>query len=502
VVIVIAAGLLRLPRVSPASRAIGTAIASGIAALIFGVGLPHSPRDTIALLVLLPLGCAAPTVSVLVLLAITVLVPWDVQSHFQILGGHGHRGVLFIDALLLVALARSGWQIIRRRTQFDSPMMWGTIVAAILAAATLWGVAQGADVSAAGNEGRRVLFGASTFLLVWPLLRDPLARKLIARWLPIIGLALGFWGLAQWLFDVPYSSAGDVGVRGGLSSGQLQGGLYAYPVAVTLSWAALIAGRVKRTGVKALLGSVLAVNTVCLFLTFERTLMVSTALACCFVAAIGGAEARRHAVRWGAVLLLLVAVGVALGAAQARTAFERMALLGNVDSDNSYTHRMIEADVISAQIAAHPIIGSGLGAAVTWGVQDKFATNTTPFADLGYHWLAWKIGLPAAVAITMLLLRAIFRGTPGIDERDWHALRIGCRGSLLALSLISVMFGVFNALGITAVIGLLLAICYSDQTGIGAVPDSSQWSVPHPEETRCADEAGIEQVTKTMEGVG
>jgi hypothetical protein len=179
-----------------------------------------------------------------------------------------------------------------------------------------------------------------------------------------------------------------------------------------------------------------------------------------------------------------------------------MALLGNPDSDNSYTHRMIEADVISAQIAAHPIVGSGLGAAVTWGVQDKFATNTTPFADLGYHWLAWKIGLPAAVAITLLLLRAIFRRTPGVDERDWHALRIGSRGSLLALSLITVMFGVFNALGITAVIGLLLAICYSEKTGTAAGPDPSQWSDPRLEWTRRSDEAHTESVTKTMEGVG
>jgi hypothetical protein len=502
VVIVITAIRMRIPVVSPASKVIGVGLTSGLAALAFGLALPESPRDAIAVLVLIPLGCAAPTITVLVLLAITVLVPWDVQNHLQILGGHGHRGILFIDALLLVALLRAGWQIIRRRTDFDSAMVWGTVLTAILASAVLWGVAQGADVSAAGNEGRRVLFGACTFLLAWPLLRDSHARSLIARWLPAIGLALGVWGLAQWLFDVPYSTAGDVGVRGGLSSGQLQGGLYAYPVAVTLSWAALIAGGVQKTSVKLLLGSVLAVNTVCLFLTFERTLMVSTALACCFVAAIGGPEARRHAARWGAVMVLLVTFGVALGAAQARTAFERMALLGNVDSDNSYTHRMIEADVISAQIAAHPIVGSGLGAAVTWGVQDKFATNTTPFADLGYHWLAWKIGLPAAAAITLLLLRAIFRRTPGVDERDWHALRIGSRGSLLALSLISVMFGVFNALGITAVIGLLLAICYSETTGTGACPDPGKTPAPGAKPARRAEKARTESVTRTMEGVG
>jgi len=448
-------GLLSMAAKSP-----GVVIGAGLAAMVFGLTLPASPWDAVAVLVLLPLGMLMPTGALVAILAITVLVPWDVQSYFQILGGHGHRGVLFVDALLLLALLRTGWSVVRRRTAFDLPMVLGTTVAAILAAATVWGVAQGAGLSAAGNEGRRALFGACTFLLAWPLLREPESRRVITRWLVVIGLALGIWGFSQWFFDVGYSTAGDVGVRGGLSSGQLQGGMYAYPVVVALAWSALIAGVPKTSAHRALLVTVLALNTICVFLTFERTLIVSTALACGFVVANAGVQARRNAKRWIPAIGVSLFVGTVLAAEQARTALEKITLLNDVHSDNSYSHRMIEADVVQEQILARPLFGSGFGATVTWGDRD-FAVNTTSFADLGYHWLAWKIGLPGAILIAVILLAAVIRRARGEQSDPWRAIQIGSRGGLLALVVTSLLFGVFNALGITAVIGLLVAISYS-----------------------------------------
>jgi hypothetical protein len=41
-------------------------------------------------------------------------------------------------------------------------------------------------------------------------------------------------------------------------------------------------------------------------------------------------------------------------------------------------------------------------------------------------------------------------------------MRRGSRAALLALLLISAMFAAFNILGVTALMGLLVAICYSD----------------------------------------
>ena len=451
----------RFPEMDPSRLVV---LASGLAALVFGLALPVSSWHAVAVLVLIPLGLFAPASAVVAILAITVLVPWDLQDHFKVIGGPGHRGVLFVDALLVLALLRTGWLLIRQRIEFDRPMMLGAVVAGLLALATVWGMVRGGDLSAAGNEGRRVIFGAGTFLLAWPLMREPGPRRVLAGSLVGIGLALGIWGLAQWLFDIGYSTTGDVGIRGGLSSGQLQGGMYAYPVAVTLAWAGLVTDAARSRAAKALLAVVLVLNIACVFLTVERTLMISTVLACGFVAANAGAEARRRSLRWISVMSVPLVFGGVLAEAQARTAIERITLLGNVNNDRSYTHRMIEADVIQQQILAHPIFGSGFGASVTWGVDDEFATSTTTFADLGYHWLAWKAGIPVAALIVSALLWAVFRRQRGRDTEQWRAMRVGSRGALLALLLTTILFGVFNALGITAVIGLLTAVCYSGAT--------------------------------------
>jgi len=440
-------------------------VGSVLVAVAFGFALPEWPWDAIAVLVLIPLGLAAPTAAVVAILAITVLVPWDLQDQFQIFGGgQGERGVLFVDALLLLALARTGWMIVRRRIEFDLPMLLGTIVTGLLAAATVWGIARGTNISDAASEGRRVLFGSCTFLLVWPLLRDRATRRTLARWLVILGLALAIWGLVQYQFDVSYSTAGDVGVRSGLASKQLQGGMYVYPVAITLAWTALVTGVARTSAAKFALGAVLALNAICVVLTLERTLMLASALGCGFVVVIAGTAARRAAIKWGSGVAGLLLVGAVVAETHARSALERMALVGNLDSDNSYTHRVVEANVMHEQIAARPFLGSGFGATVTWGVPNKFATGTTTFADLGYHWLAWKIGLPLAVLIVVILIRAVFRRSRGLDAAQWHVLRIGSRGSLLALLTISILFGVFNALGVTAVIGLLVAVCFSSTT--------------------------------------
>lgn len=453
--------LVRGIPITVATATPGVALGCGLLAIAFGLALPVSPWHAIAVLVLVPLSLAAPTATVLAVLAITVLVPWGLQDHFKVIGSSGHRGLLFVDALLGLALLRTGWMVVSRRVPFDRQMAMGAIVGATLLAATIMGMARGADISAAGNEGRRALFGAGTFLLAWPLLRDPNVRQILARGLLAIGLALGVWGLAQWLFDFGYSSTGDIGVRGGLTSGQLQGGMYAYPVAVIITWAVLISGGIRSAPVKILLAIVLALNIVCLFLTFERTHMAATALACAFVLARAGVSARRHARGWILAIVAVGMVGSLIAQSHARTAVERLALLGDVRNDNSYSARVLQWNAVSSEIAERPLAGSGFGATVTWGLRDKIAVNTTPFTDLGYHWLAWKVGIPGAALIVVILIRAVLRQTRGFDGDPWAALRLGARGAVLALLVISALFGVFNALGITALIGFLVAVCYS-----------------------------------------
>jgi O-Antigen ligase len=449
-------------------------IAACSAALAFGVLLPFKPWAAVAWLVAIPLAFAAPVGALTMIIAITVLVPWDLQNTLKVIGEPGHPGLLVVDVLMLLGLLRVGWLVVRGRLEVDLPLLMGTIAAVVCTAALFRGIATGAEVSAAGTEVRRVLLGLGTFVLAWPLMRNRSARLHLAWVLMGIGLASGLWGLAQWVFSVGFTSSADVGVRGGLASGQLQGGLYVYPVAVALAWAALVVGQVRNVAAKCLLAVILLLNAVCVLLTFERTLWVATAVACVFVVVTSGVGALLPAVRWAWIGVVLLVGAAVIAPAHVRTALERWALLGKVGSDSSFTHRLVESRVVTEAITARPVMGSGFGATITWGVPNTFPTTTTPFADMGYLWLAWKIGIPAAVIVVLLLGRAVLRRSPSEDTAEWHALRKGSQASLLALLLIGLTFAPFNALGITAAMGLLVAICYS---GVDppAVPSPVRW---------------------------
>ncbi len=466
-------------------------IAACTAALAFGVLLPIAPWVAVAWLVMIPLAFAAPVGALAVIIAVTVLVPWDLQDTFKVVGGPDRPGLLLIDVLMLLGLLRVGWQVVRRRLEVDLPLLVGTIVAGVCAAATIWGIARGAEVSMAGTEGRRVMLGVGTFLLAWPLMSNRSARLRLSWVLIGIGLVLGLWGLAQWVFSVGFTSSGDVGVRGGLTSGQLQGGMFAFPVAVALAWAALVAGHVRNVAVKCLLAVILFLNAVCVLLTFERTLWVATAVACVFVVVTSGVGALPFATRWAGIGVTLLVGAAAIASAAASTALERLASVADVATDSSLKARLIQSRAVAEAITARPVTGSGFGATITWGVPNMYPTTTTPFVDPGYVWLIWKIGIPAAAIVVLLLARAVLRRSPREDTAEWYALRKGSQASLLALLLIGVTFFPFNALGITAAMGLLVAVCYS-----GADPS------PVPAPLRGQSMNGSRPVAKTAAPVG
>lgn len=438
------------------------------AALAFGILLPMAPREAVATALLIPLAVIAPVAAVSVLVGVTVLVPFEVQDALAATGGRGEPGLLFVDALLLVALLRMGWWAVRRRLPVDRPLVVGTVVAMLMTGALIWGVANGAALSEAGHETRRVMLGVGTFLVAWPVLANQPARRQLLPMLFGIGLLLGVWGLVQWFFDLGYTTSGDVGVRSGVDRtssgrGQLQGGMYAFPVAVILAWAGLVSGQLRSTGVRSLLALIMLLNGVCLLLTFERSFWVATLVGCAFVALTSGAAARRKAIKWAALGGLALVI-VSAGTSEGRTALERLASVGQVSTDHSFLSRLVESQAVVEAILQRPIPGSGFGATITWGAPGLFATETTPFVHNGYLWLAWKVGIPAAVLVVVLIGLAILQRRPvgPVGDADsWRALRIGSRASLLALMLVAVTFPVFNALGITAAMGLLVALCYS-----------------------------------------
>jgi hypothetical protein len=430
--------------------------------LVFGVFLPIAPWSVVSALLIIPLAFAAPVGALGVLVAITVLVPFELQDALSVFGGREQPGLLVVDALMLLGLTRIVWLFVRGRLRADLPLLLGIVAAACCAAALLWGVANGGDVSVAGNEARRVMLGVVAFVLAWPLMENRSARRRLLQMLIGIGLLLGLWGLAQWVFSVGYSTAGDVGVRESeLVSRQLQGGMYAYPVAVVMAWAALIAGQLRSTALKCVLAIILCLNSICLLLTFERTLWAATGVACVYVVVTSGTRTVGTAVKWAGAGVVVLVAAAAVASAGASTAVERMSSVGRLKTDNSLKWRVVESQIVAQKISGEPVTGSGFGSTITWGVRDTFATMTTPFIHDGYIWLAWKIGVPAALLIVLFLSRAVWRRLPTDDGAEWRMARIGSKASLLALLLISITFPAFNDLGITAVMGVLAALCYS-----------------------------------------
>lgn len=439
------------------------ASAASTVALAFGILLPVAPQSAIAWLITILLVISAPVWRLSAIVAITVLVPFGLQDAFSVIGGHGRPSVLVVDVLLVSGVLGIGWRVVRGRLNVDLPLLAGIMMAAACAAALALGIAHGANVSEAGNEARRVMLGLGAFVIAWPLINDETARRQLTRVLLAIGLVLGLWGLAQWMFSVDYTAARDAGVRdnGVLSLRQLQGGMFAYPIAAVLAWAVLLSGRVRNVPVKWLLIAILLLNAVCIVLTFERTTWLVTGIACLFAAAMSGPHARVRAFKWtGMAVAVVVAVAV-IKPGPIGILVERLTSVGQLGSDNSFRWRIVESQAAADAIAAHPITGSGFGATITWELKDVFPIMTTPFIHNGYIWLAWKIGLPVAALVAVVLVRAVLRRCPTEDSAQWRSIRQGSQASVLALLITCITFSAFNSLGITAATGLLVAICYS-----------------------------------------
>lgn len=449
----------------------GVVLAGCGIAVVFGMVLPFAPALAIAAVALAPLAFGAPTAALLAIVAITVLVPFDVQDSFAVLGGRDQPGLLVVDVLLILGLARLGWLLAQRRLPIDRTLLVGIVVGAVFAAALGWGLVLGASTSDAGHEARRMVLGVGTFLLALPIVRDSDARRRLGVGALGIGLALGLWGIAQWMFDVGYTAGGDVGIRPGVdltsaAHGQLQGGMYAFGVAVILAWSMLLTAAPSAGWLRIAILIILGINGICLILTFERSLWVATVIGCTVVAVTAGPGPRRLAMKWAAAGLVALVAAAVVFPAVARTTVERLASVGQLGVDTSLSARVVESEAVIDAIIGRPLSGSGFGATITWGQRDVFATQTTPFSHNGYLWLAWKLGVPAAIFVVGVIAAAVLRRTAQDGPAPWRALHRGARAAVLSLLLVAVFFPVFNVLGIGAAAGVLLAVCCSPPEGL------------------------------------
>jgi O-antigen/teichoic acid export membrane protein len=415
---------------------------------------------------LLALPFVLPVTHLVLLLLMTAIVPYDVQNAVAFGGGAGSPSLFPSDVLLAGGLARAGLVLLDARLERRPRWVLG-LALAVLGVATLQalhGFRSGWDAGTAGTE-LRVLLGFGAAVIALPLLGDPTARGRLFVGLLGVGLAVGLWGMVQWTVGIPFTAAEDAGVREGVrftteGRGQIQGGLFAFPVAVVLGMAALLSHEVRSLRVRVLLAAVVALNGADLLLTYERTFWVATLVALAFLALRATPRQRVRALALGPpVLAVALATLAVLAPRELTAARERLLSLGQYGSDLSVRFRLTETRNVTRAIEAHPVVGSGLGATILWGrAYEQVRPTTESFAHNGYLWLVWKLGAPAAALLLALIGAAVLSRGPPVTTTP-GALRAGAQAALLLLLVASVTFPAFNTLGITAVMGVLVALC-------------------------------------------
>ena len=433
-------------------------------ALLAGVVIGTRPEIALVLFglgALLLLTLVAPVTHLGLLLFLTAIVPYQMQNQFSA----GSVGLVASDMVLLTGLTRAALVLAQSRLSRSELVGLGLTVVFLVGAFLqfLHGVSEGAGVSQAGDEFRTLL-GFGAFLVALPIMLDEEARPRLLKALLALGLLLGAWGLLQWFVQLPYIAG--AGIREGVAQtssgrGQLQGGLYAFPLAVTLAFAALMSGGVRGTLARTLVIACITVNVVCVLLTFERTFWVVTIVACAFVVLKARRDQRLRAIVLAPVALMASMVPLAfLSPATLVTARERLLSINQYNTDSSVSYRVRESQQVIDEIAYAPVAGSGLGASIWWG---RPASGVQPevayFAHNGYLWSAWKLGIPLAILLWFATFLAIVRrGRVGGDP-VFSAVSTGAQASLLALSIAAITFPGVASKTITVAMGILFAFC-------------------------------------------
>ncbi len=453
------------------------AIAAGLLGLAVLVGLivavqPFAGLAVVGLLALIGLAFLAPVTHLTLLLIATVLVPYGIQNNLS----PGGAGLLPSDLLLLTGLLRAAIVLLRepldRRRMLALALLVGFL--AIVALQALHGLDSGRPASQVGYE-LRVLIGFATLAISMPIMADPGGPRRLAVALMTIGLLLGLWGLAQWSLGLKEIGESGIGVREGIhfasaGKGQLQGGLYGYPIAVVMAFAALVSGRLSTVSGRVVLAAILVTNFVSLILTYERTFWVTTLLGMGFVV-LKSARGRRVRTVASAIVTAAVLLGAlaAIAPNDFTAARERLLSLDQYSSDNSVRTRVVETNHVIASIEKSPWLGSGLGATIFWGQPwNEVPPEATWYSHNGYLWVIWKGGIVAGLILFVLLLWATFCRPPPRERRLAGVLRVGAQAALFVMLLASFTFPTFNGLEITAAMGVLAAICLSSPPQIRA----------------------------------
>ena len=427
-------------------------------AVIFGAAVAVVPMlavGAVALALVFVFAFKAPVAHLLTLIALTALVPLELQNRASSL-------VLPSDVLLLAGLARAAFVLAQLQMRRRTVLVVGITVAflGVITVQVAQATALGRSISATGAEARTLL-GLATLLVALPILHDPAARRRLVPGLVAIGLALGAWGVAQFVFQIRFDMPTDLGAGplGYNTAGRVVG-MYAFPVAAVLALAALAAGTASAR-MKLVLAAVLGLNCAAVLLTFERTFIVATLLGFAALLAFGTPRVRRRVVVGAPLGVLATLLSLALLAPNVLSAVgTRLATIGNIEADPSAYYRVVEGRMVLDRIQQRPLAGSGFAAAIHIGRPG----TTQPirprrYAENGYLWLFWKVGIAGGAVLLALLAACIASGAARRHDPATGALVAGAQASLVALAAATYFFPSFNQLAITPTLGVLAAIC-------------------------------------------
>jgi O-antigen ligase len=462
-------GELALERRPPLLRLSLLMLAAGGVAIVAGAAAAHEPKlvlgGAVAVAVLV-LAFRAPVANLALLIFLTAVVPYGILNRFSVVGGVDSPGLLFSDLFLLAGLVWAAFalasQPLDRRRYLTVLLM--LVFLAIVVLEVLHGLRLGYGRSIVGQEGR-VLLGLGTFLIALPLLSHMRSRERLFAALAVIAFALGAWGMLQWLGNFSFGLAGDVGVRSGVrltsgGRGQLQGGAFAFPVAIIMCFAALTLGEIRSWFWRGMLIAALALNIASCLVTFERSFWLDTLAGLLFVLlfAAGKRRVRLLATMLAAGVFTVLALAV-ITPSTLTTAQQRLNSISSYSSDTSVRYRVVESGFVYDRIRAQPLVGSGLGASIFWGQPwAQVPPKTRNYSHDGYLWLAWKVGVPAALLLVGLLVSALFARSLRGEAELARAVRCGAQGAIAGLLVATITFPSFSQLSISPVIGLLLAL--------------------------------------------
>jgi hypothetical protein len=455
-------------------RRIAAALALTVVAVLAGAAVVVAPQVSLAALavfVVLGLAFMAPILHLSLLLVITLIVPYGIQNSL------GSGSVLIpSDVLLLTALFRGFVALLREPLDLRRTVAVGLTVLFLIAAGlqALHGWNYGRSAGQVGYE-LRVLLGFGAVIITMALTTDAERLRRLGWALLAIGFVMGLWGLAQWLLGIQEINESGVGVREGISfttqgRGQLQGGLYGFPVAAVFAFAALVSAERRRLSTRMFIIAVLVTNMICILLTYERTFWVATVLGMVVVALRAGTIQRRRALFWGPTAAVIVLAGLATaGPGDLAAARERLLSIGQYANDNSVRYRVVETRNVTRAIDLAPWTGSGLGAEIWWGRPwENVPPSYTWYAHNGYLWLVWKMGILGAFLLFGLLGWAVVSRAPPNEDPSLRWIRIGAQSGLLVLLVSSITFPSFNALSITVAMGVMIAIALTPRLASSA----------------------------------